>query len=417
MARTLDQSPRTGPLAAFALIRDRNFGPYFGGNAVSAAGTWFHSLAAGLLVYRQTDSELLLGVLAFGQFAPQLALGPWAGVAADRFDRRRMIAATQLVAAALSVLLASLAWAGLATAWVAIVISLALGTVGAVATPAAQAFVGSLVPPDRLASAIGLNSMTYNLARAVGPALAGLLVAGVGIPAAFAVNAASYLALVVGVSLVQPHAEAAKPSGERGRFRDTVRLVARDPVLASLLVIVAIAGICSDPINTLSPAFALAFDRADSSAGFLIGVFGAGAVAAALLLSGRVTASPARMSVTLLMLGGGLVLFSTIRVLPVALVFLFLAGFGFLASNSAATAQLQLRVQPHERGRVMALWTMAFLGLRPAASLVDGAIASAAGVRVAGVVLAAPAVVAAAAALVITRRRRTAVSAPGEPLS
>ena len=124
------------------------------------------------------------------------------------------------------------------------------------------------------------------------------------------------------------------------------------------------------------------------------------------------------MGVTLLMLGGGLIAFSAVRVLPVALVFLFLAGFGFLASNSAATAQLQLRVQPHERGRVMALWTMAFLGLRPVASLIDGAIASAAGVRVAGVVLATPAVLAAGVALVVVRRRRAAgCPAPADRLS
>lgn len=406
MGETLEEGARRGPVAAAALIRDRNFGPYFAGNAVSAAGTWFHALAAGLLVYRQTDSELLLGVLAFGQFAPQLLLGPWAGVAADRLDRRRLIVATQLAAFLLATLLAGLAWAGLATAWVAIVISLALGTAGAVATPAAQAFVGSLVAPARLASAIALNSMTYNLARAIGPAAAGLLVDGAGIPAAFTVNAVSYLALVVGIGLVRPHADAAPAGGGPGRFRDTLRLVARDRVLAGLLVVVAVAGITSDPINTLSPAFAAAFGRPDAQAGFLIGVFGAGAVSAALLLSGRMVASRSHMALTVALLGCGMLLFSAVPMLPLALVFLFCSGFGFLASNAAATAQLQLRVPAGERGRVMALWTMAFLGLRPLASLVDGAIASAAGVRIAGVVLAAPALVAAAVAGSTVRRRR-----------
>ncbi|MBM3678273.1 MAG: MFS transporter, partial [Actinobacteria bacterium] len=340
MAGTREQRRPTGPAAAFALMRERNFGPYFAGNAISAAGTWFHALAAGLLVYRETSSEVLLGVLAFGQFAPLLVLGPWAGVAADRFDRRRVIVSTQLVAAALATALAGLAWAGLATTWVTIGISVGLGAAGAVATPAAQAFVGSLVAPNQLASAIGLNSMTYNLARAVGPALAGLLVAGAGIPAAFTVNAVSYLALVAGVALVRAHPDAGGPAAAGGRFLDTVRLVVRDPVLAGLLAIVAIAGITSDPINTLSPAFALAFGRPDEHAGYLIGVFGAGAVAAALLLAGRVTASRARMGLTLTLLGGGLLAFSVTRLLPLALVFLFVAGFGFLASNTAATAQL-----------------------------------------------------------------------------
>lgn len=406
MGGTVDDERETGPRAAVSLIRDRNFGPYFAGNAISAAGTWFHSLAAGLLVYRQTGSELLLGVLAFGQFVPQLVLAPWAGVAADRFDRRRLIVLTQLVSAALSALIAALAWAGLATAWVAIGISLALGAAAAVATPATLALVGSLVPPSRLASAIGLNSMTFNLARAVGPVLAGVVVAGAGIPAAFAVNAASYLALVVGVSVIRPHPDAAVSVGLQGRFRDVFGLVASDPVLLWLLVVVAIAGFCSDPTNTLSPAFAQAFGHPDSDAGYLIGVFGGGAVVAAVALSGRVVASTGRMALLLVALGGGLGLFSVVRALPVALVFLFVAGFGYLAANSAATAQLQIRVAPHERGRVMALWTMAFLGLRPLASLVDGAVAAAAGVRTAGVTMAVPALVAAGAAIVLRRRRR-----------
>ena len=131
----------TGPAAAFALIRERNFGPYFAGNALSASGTWFQNLAASLLVYRLTGSAFLLGVLNFCQFAPVLALAPWAGSAADRYDRRRLLLAAQTTAAVLAATLAVLAWSGLAEAWVVILFALCLGVTSATSIPSQQALI------------------------------------------------------------------------------------------------------------------------------------------------------------------------------------------------------------------------------------------------------------------------------------
>jgi MFS family permease len=160
--------PEAGPRAALRLIGDRNFGPYFVGNAASASGTWFQNLAAALLVYRLTHhSAFLLGVLNFGNFVPVLVLAPWAGSAADRFDRRRLLLVTQLVSAALSGALAALAWGGLAHVWVVIMFAVALGTMSAFSAPASMALIGNLVPREQLASAVALNSMTFNLARAI----------------------------------------------------------------------------------------------------------------------------------------------------------------------------------------------------------------------------------------------------------
>jgi MFS family permease len=382
-----------GPRAAWRVLRSRDFGPYFVGNAASASGTWFHNLAASLLVYRLTGSELLLGVLNFSQFAAILLLSPWAGAAADRFDRRRLLIVVELAATVLSAGLAVCAFAGLADEWLVIGFTLGLGVASAVAAPAQQALVVSLVGRADLETAVALNSMTFNLARAVGPALAALAVVTIGIPAAFAVNTASYLLLVGALLVVRPRPQ------ERARapkLRESLRLVRDDPRLLAYLIIVAVVGYASDPVNTLAPAFAEAFGRPDTVAGLIIGAFGAGAVTAALVVAGRAVGTRGRMALTLALLGCGVVGFALAPWLPLGFVFLFVAGFGYLASNTAATTRLQLGVAESQRGRIMALWSVAFLGLRPVASLVDGAIASVAGDRSAGIVLAVPALAAAA---------------------
>jgi MFS family permease len=399
-----DEPPAVGPNAALRLIGHRNFLPYFIGNASSASGTWFQNLAASLFVYRHTHSPFLLGVLQFATFLPVLVLAPWAGSAADRFDRRKLVLVSQLVATVLGATLAGLAWAGLAPVWVVMLCSLGLGVVSAFSAPASLALLADLVPRSHLQSAVALNSMTYNLARAVGPALAALSVRKLGIPASFAINSGSYLVLVVGVLLVEPAARQLARRGE-ARLRESLRLVRDQPRLLAFLLIVTAVGFASDPVNTEAPAFAHAFGRPDTDSGYLIGAFGAGAVAAAFLLAGRVAGSRRRMFTTLVVLGGGIIGFSLSPWLPVAYVFLALAGFGYLASNTSATSRLQLDVAPDQRGRIMALWSVAFLGLRPIASLTDGAIAGAFGVRPAGVVLALPALVAALAILEVDRRR------------
>jgi MFS family permease len=403
-----------GPSAAFSLIRHRNFGPYFVGNAASASGTWFQNLAASILVFRLTHSPFLLGVLNFANFVPVLVLAPWAGSVADRYDRRQVLLTTQLVSAGLSGILAGLAWGGLARVWVVIVFALGLGVMSAFSAPTSMALVGGLVPLEHLGSAVALNSMTFNLARAIGPVLAGVSVSTLGIPASFAINSASYLLLVLGVLVVRP-AERIRASRAETRLRESLRLVRAQPELLALLLIVTAVGFGSDPVNTEAPAFARAFGRPDTEAGFIIGAFGAGAVAAAFLLAGRVTGSRRRMVFTLSMLGAGMVAFSIVRWLPVGFALLAIAGFGYLASNASATSRLQLGVEERHRGRIMALWSVAFLGFRPAASLLDGAVAGAFGVRAAGVVLALPAFACAAALLAVprlVRYRPASVSGP-----
>ena len=342
-------------------------------------------------------------MLAFSNFVPVLLLAPWTGSAADRFDRRRLLLATQIVATALTGTLAVLMWAGLAQVWTVMLFAVGLGVVAAFATPASFSLIGGLVRREDLGSAVALNSMTYNLARAIGPLLAAVTIEQLGIAAAFGINSVSYLALFVGALVVHP-ATRAHVTRADSRLRDSLRLLRVRPALVASLLIVTAVGFASDPINTLSPAFANAFGKPDTYSGFIIGAFGAGAVIAAFVLAGRVVGSRRRMATTLGLFGLGLVGFCLVREFPVALGILVVAGFGYLASNTSATSRLQLGVEEHQRGRMMALWSVAFLGLRPIASLIDGALAQAFGVRVAGICLALPALACALGIVVIERR-------------
>jgi MFS family permease len=325
-----------------------------------------------------------------------LVLAPWAGGIADRLDRRKLLLVTQLVAAALSGALAAIAWGGLANEWVVIAFSGGMGVTSALSSPAQQSLIAALVEEEDVPQAVALNSMTFNLARAIGPASAAGVIAGLGLPWAFAINAGSYLLLVAGLLLVVPREE---ERAERPSLRESFSILRERPSLVLALGVVMIAGFGSDPVNTESPAFAHAFDYSDTVSGVIVGFFGAGAVAAALLVSGRVAGSRRRMAITLGLLGGGIVLFSLSPWLPLGAVFLAVAGFGYLGSNASATTRLALGVPPSQRGRIMALWSVAFLGLRPVASLTDGALAGAFGVRTAGVVLGLPALLGAAVAL------------------
>jgi MFS family permease len=400
-----------GPRAALRVLRSRNFAPYFIGNAASASGTWFQNLAASILVYRLTHSAFLLGVLNFCQFIPILVLSPWAGTIADRVDRRRLVLVTQLVAAGLSAVLAALAWADAAGAAVVIAFSLLLGITSAFSAPASQALIVQLVDEKDVPQAVALNSMTYNIARALGPVTAAAVISLAGIPPAFALNALSYLVLVVALFMVTPRPQ---ERDERASLRESFDLIRQEPMLGAYLLIVMAVGFASDPINTLAPAFADAFGHSDTMAGVIVGVFGAGAVTAAFVVAGSVAGSRRRMAGTLTLLGLGVIAFSLTPWLLLALVPLFIGGFGYLASNTAATTRLQLGVVEWQRGRIMALWSIAFLGMRPLASLLDGVIADVAGVRVAGVVLALPAL-AGAAAIALLERRRVANRSAARP--
>ena len=381
----------TGARATLRVLGTRNFGPYFVGNLLSNSGTWFQNLAQGILVYRLTGSALMLGVVGFSQFVAVFVLAPWAGTAADRFDRRILMRWMQLGSFAVTAALAALAWTGHASAGVVIGMALLLGVATAFSTPSMQALVPQLVEPGELHQAIALNAVTFNASRVIGPVVGAIVITRLGIPWAFALNSCSYLVLVLALSVVRPRAKAPGPV-RRTPMRETLRAAAADRRILTLLVVTTALSFTLDPISTLAPAYAReVLHRPDTLAGYLLGTFGIGSVIAAFTLTGRIRESWSRLAATLALFGLALVLYALSPSIWVSLLALVLAGVGFLATSTAATTRLLMTVPVEQHGRFMAIWSALFLGTRPVASLLDGAIASAS-IRAAGLVLAVPTV-------------------------
>lgn len=405
MART-----ETAPTSHSSLrvLARRNFGPYFVGNLLSNCGTWFQNIAQALLIYRLTHSTFLVGVVNFAQFAGIILLAPWSGGAADRFDRKRLIIGTQFGSMLVTGTLALLAVAGWDTVPVIIGLALLLGLVTAFGSPAMNAIVPSLVSRDDLPAAIAMNSVTFNMARAVGPVLGALVVARLGIPWAFGLNCLSYAALIGALLIVHPRKQPDRPK-ERPKLRDSFALLRRDLRLAALLGVVASVSFALDPVSTLAPAFATrVFHHSDTLAGYLIGAFGAGAVIAAVFATGRSETPYRRIAIMLGLLAGGIASFAVLSPLLLAVVALAVGGFGYLAGQTRATTLLQLGVEDHQRGRIMALWSVCFLGTRPLASLIDGSLATLLGIHAAALLMTLPVFAAAAGMLILYRRERHA---------
>ncbi len=374
------------PRPVRALLTDPTFGPWFLGNLASNSGNWLYNVTAAVVVFNLTGSALLVGLVSVAQFASLAVLSPWAGALADRLDRRLLLLASQSVAAAsataIAVAVVVLGVDGLPGAWPVIAASGGIGVGVAFAGPALNALVPALVPDADLEDAVALTSLTFNIGRALGPAVGGVLLATVGAEVAFVANAVSFLALIGALAVIRPREVDRSGGGDRS-VRAGLAYVRADGVLVLLLVGVGAVGFATDPINTLAPPLAAALGGGDGLVAFLVSAFGLGAAAVA-LLAGRAQRRAGLATVATggsLLLACGLALAALAPVAALALVGFAAMGAGFLLALTSLTALLQRRVREDVRGRVMALWTVAFLGTRPLAALVDGAAADAFGVR------------------------------------
>lgn len=381
------------------VLGSRDFGGYFLGSALSNVGTWFQNIAAGLLVYELTRSSLAVGAVTAAQFLGALLLAPWAGAAADRFDRRRLLLATQALAASVAAVLAVLTAVGAATAPVVIAASAVLGLATAFAVPALMSLVPSLVAPRDLEVAVSLNSVTFNLARAVGPVLGALAVESAGYAVAFAINAGSFVAFAAALLVVRtrrPSGQVGGP-GPRPRLRESVQLVASHPTWAGLLLAVGALSLSTDPINTVVPEFALdVLHGSERDAGLLVGAFGTGATLTAVLFGRRLRGWRAALPTAMVVQGVGMLGFAVADDLPTALASLAVSGAGYLAGVTGATARVQREVPDGQLGRVMALWSVLFVGTRPLGAAIDGLLAERLGPRWAAAGLALPVLLGAA---------------------
>ncbi len=372
----------------FRALRHANFRRFFIGQGLSLVGTWLQQVAMGWVTYRLTDSAFLLGAVAFCSNIGILALGPFAGVLADRVDRRAALYVTQALLLLQAVVLAVLSATGLLAVWHLIACALWLGIVSAFDVPLRQALYVHLVD-DRadLPNAIALNSFLVNGARVVGPAIAGILLSVVSEAACFALNALSFVAVIIAISRLRwPHATA--PERSTASFWSSWKEGARysfgfAPVRA-LLTLVAVVAWTITPYSSLMPIYAAKiFGGGAHTLGFLLSAAGAGALASTGYLAsrrtirglGRVIAAAAALA------GIALVAFSHLTILPVALALMALVGGGVILAAASANTIIQTIVEDRMRGRVAGFYTMAFLGVAPIGNLVAGALARGIGVE------------------------------------
>jgi MFS family permease len=383
-----------------ALLSDRVYGPFFFGNLVSNCGNWVHNVAAAVVVFELTDSAIAVGAVSGCLWAGSLVLQPWAGALTDRYDRRRMLIAGQAVAlfGALGIAIPTVAVGAddLPGPWPIYLGTLVIGVGVAFSIPAMQALIPALVSQRELDQAIALNGVTFNLARALGPAVAGLILLEADASLAFAVNTASFAVLIAVLVTIRPRFSQEPPRGD-GSVGVGLRWVREDRRAVILLASMVAIGFATDPINTLTPPIAELVGGGNGLVGLMVSAFGAGAVATAFFIErirellGRQQAASAGLA----LLGVAIAAFAFSPVASYALATLALAGAGFIVAISSVTTQLQARVPDLLRGRVMALWGVAFLGTRPLSAVIDGAIADLASPRAAALAMAAAALVAA----------------------
>ena len=358
---------------------------YAGGALVSNVGTWMARVGQDWLVLTQlTDgSAIALGAVTGLQFLPFLLLAPWAGVVADRFPKRRVLLVTQSLLAVSSLLLAGLVFAGVVQLWHVFALALLQGCATAVDSPARQSFVSELVPREALSNAVSLNSASFNGGRLLGPAVAGVLIAGFGTGITFLVNGLSFVTVLVALLRLRPEQiAAAEPARGRGGIRDGLRYVRGRPDLTRILALVFVLGTFGMNFQVTIALMATAeFGKGPTEFGALGSLMAVGSLAGALLAARR--ARP-RLRVLLLALCGFTVAASAAALAPTYLLFgIVLVGCGVAAMTAMTTANalVQLSVAPQLRGRVMALYMALFMGGTPVGAPVVGWIGDTLGPR------------------------------------
>jgi len=393
----------------FSSLTIRNYRLWVVGQGISLSGTWMQTVAQGLLVLHLTGSGTALGLVTALQTIPVLLFGPWGGVVADRFPKRRILYVTQTVSAILGLLLGTLVATGAIRIEMVYLVALCLGAVSAVDNPTRQAFVVEMVGKDEIVNAVSLNSTEINLARVVGPALAGILIASVGLAVCFLINGLSFLAVLAVLMAMRAGELRPTPIGPRmpGQLRQGLRYVRASPVIRTILVMMAIIGTFTYEFSVSLPLFAeVTFRQGPSTYAAMTAAMGLGAVVGGLYTASRGFGSLQRLTIMALFFGATVLLTAVAPTLPLALLALVAVGFCSIGFTSLGNATLQLTSSAEMRGRVMALWTVAFLGSTPIGGPVIGAIGEHVGPRWALALGAVAAVLAAGLGAWVFRRQQ-----------
>jgi MFS family permease len=366
---------------AWRALRHRNFRLFFGGQTISLVGTWMTRIATAWLVYRLTGSALLLGTVGFVGQIPTFLLTPFAGVVVDRANRRQVLIWTQTLAMVQSLALAWLTLSHRITIAEVLVLSAFQGLINAFDMPGRQAFMVQMVE-DRgdLSNAIAINSSMVNVARLVGPSLAGLVIAASSEGYCFLIDGISYIAVIISLLMMRVHVEAVRraATGMFHQLHEGWSYVSSFTPVRMILTLFALVSLMGMPYMVLMPIFAAQVLHGGAhTLGFLMGAAGAGALISAfsLVLRRSVRGLTRMIPISAVVFGGGLVAFGFSRWLALSLVLMLFTGFGMLQGMTASNTIIQTLVPEDKRGRVMSYYTAAFVGMAPWGSLLAGSMA------------------------------------------
>lgn len=370
----------------FRALRHYNYRLFFMGQGISLIGTWMQQLAMSWLVYRLTDSVLLLGTVNFAAQMPAFLLGPVAGVISDRFSRHKVLLTTQVLSMLQASTLAALVLTDHITIPAILGLSALLGVINAFDISARQSFVVEMVENrEDMSNAIALNSSMFNGARLVGPFIAGIVIAAVGEGMCFLFNAISYLAVIASLLAMRlkPFVQPIQERRVWESLREGVSYAFGFRPIRALILVIAMLSLFGMPFSVLMPVFARdVLGGTASTLGLIMGASGVGALAGAMYLASRKTVVGLGKVIVgaAVLFGIGLVLFSFARILPLAMLFIFLAGLGMMLQMASCNTLLQTIVDEDKRGRVMSFYSMAFMGMAPFGSILASWVAEHIGV-------------------------------------
>jgi MFS family permease len=368
--------------ATFAALRYRNFRRWFIGQALSLGGTWMQSVAQGWLVYQMTGSTLALGTITAAGTIPTLFFMLPAGAIADRVSKRRMLMVTQIVMMISALVLAALTWLKVLQVWQIAVLAVVSGIAQSFDAPARLALTPKLVDNrDDLQNAVAMGSMMFNLARVVGPAIGGLVLAGMGAAWCFAINGLSFLAVLIALAGMNMPDDVGKVRSDRrmaAEIGDGLRYVWQQPVVRTLVVLIGVTSIFGFSYSVLLPAYATDVLKVDAKGyGLLNAAVGIGALAGSLTVASlsRWKNKGLQLTVGSLAFPVALLVFAATRSFTLAVFCLAGAGLAFVIQNATANTMIQLLAPDELRGRVMSVYTLFFFGTTPIGALFAGAVA------------------------------------------
>lgn len=372
-------------MTLFRAFKYRNFRLFFAGQSISLVGTWMQAIAMSWLIYRMTSSPFLLGVVGFSSQIPMFILSPIAGLVADRANRHRILITTQVLSLIQAAILAALTLTGVIAVWHIIALGIFLGVINAFDIPVRQSFIVEMVEKkENLGNAIALNSMMFNAARLVGPAVAGMLIAMVGEGICFLINAVSFIAVIWSLLAMKIPKRAADrgPSDIIHGMREGFSYTFGFPPIRFILLLLAVISLMGTSYAVLMPVFAKDILKGGpETLGLLMAGGGVGAMAATIYLASRksVVGLGRLIPISSAIFSVGIILFSLSHNTMLSTLLLAFAGFGFMTHMAASNTIVQTITDDDKRGRVMSFYMMAFMGMTPIGSLLAGALASSIG--------------------------------------